>query len=409
MILFKNIRQIINASEAPYSVKKGVDLAKIDKIDDAYIICDAAEIKDFGRMADLKEKQSFSNEIDCKGSFILPSFVDSHTHLVFPKTREEEFVDRINGLSYEEIARRGGGILNTAKHTATIDESELYEGTLKRLYEIIRMGTAAVEIKSGYGLTLESELKLLRVAKKIQESSPIKIKTTFLGAHAVPKNINQSDYVKLVIEEMLPAVAEENLADYCDVFCDRGFFTQEETDKILNTASKYGLKAKIHANELDYSGGIQVGVKNNAISVDHLECTGKEEIQALKNSNTIATLLPSTAFFLEMEYPPARKMIEENLAVSLASDYNPGSSPSGNMNFIWSLACIKMKMLPEEAFNAATINSAHAMEIADTHGAIYKNGPANFLITEEFENLSFMPYNFGRPAIKSIVLNGKTI
>ncbi len=409
MILYKNIGQLINASNTPFKIKKGDELSKISLLEDAYIICDSNTVREFGKMADLKKQESIKTEIDCEGSFVLPSFVDSHTHLVFPKTREEEFVDRINGLSYEDIAKRGGGILNTAKHTATIDEEDLFQSTLKRLNEIIKLGTAAVEIKSGYGLSLESELKLLRVAKRIKDISPIAVKTTFLGAHAVPREMNQSDYVKTVIEEMLPAVADEKLADYCDVFCDRGFFTQEETDKILNAAVKYGLKAKIHANELDYSGGIQVGVKNNAISVDHLECTGDEEIEALKNSNTIATLLPSTAFFLEMEYPPARRMIDENLAVSLASDYNPGSSPSGNMNFIWSLACIKMKMLPEEAFNAATINAAYAMELGDTHGGIYKNGPANFIITEKFDNLSFMPYNFGRPAIKNIVLNGEII
>ncbi len=409
MYLYKNIRQLINASKKPLNVKKGKDLAKLKSIDNAYIVCDKDGIRNFGKMTDLNHDSSFAREIDCKGSFVMPSFVDSHTHLVFPKTREEEFVDRINGLSYVEIAKRGGGILNTARHTAKISEEELYESTWLRLNEIIKMGTAAVEIKSGYGLSLESELKLLRAAKSIQEASPILVKTTFLGAHAVPKEIEQEIYVKKVIEEMLPAVAQEDLADYCDVFCDRGFFTEKETDDILNAASKYGLKAKIHANELDYSGGIQVGVKNKAISVDHLECTGEAEIEALRNSNTIATLLPSTAFFLEMEYPPARKMIEENLALSLASDYNPGSSPSGNMNFIWSLACIKMKMLPEEALNAATVNAAHAMEIGDTHGGIYLNGPANFIITENFENLSFMPYNFGRPAIKNIVLNGEIV
>ncbi|MEQ8359135.1 MAG: imidazolonepropionase [Cytophagales bacterium] len=409
MYLYSNIRQLINASKQAFDIKKGRDLATLESIENAFIICDTDGIKSFGQMSELDKNLAFTKEIDCEDSFVIPSFVDSHTHLVFPKTREEEFVDRINGLSYVEIAKRGGGILNTAKHTARISEEELFESTWLRLREIIKMGTGAVEIKSGYGLSLESELKLLRVAKRIQEASPIKVKTTFLGAHAVPKDMEQEAYVKTVIEEMLPAVAEEKLADYCDVFCDRGFFTEKETDAILNAASKYGLKAKIHANELDYSGGIQVGVKNKAVSVDHLECTGDAEIEALRNSNTIATLLPSTAFFLEMEYPPARKMIQENLAISLASDYNPGSSPSGNMNFIWSLACIKMKMLPEEALNAATVNAAYAMEIGESHGGIYINGPANFIITEKFEKLSFMPYNFGRPAIKNVVLNGEIV
>ncbi|MEQ8560777.1 MAG: imidazolonepropionase, partial [Cytophagales bacterium] len=307
MYLYSNIRQLINASKQAFDIKKGRDLATLESIENAFIICDTDGIKSFGQMSELDKNLAFTKEIDCEDSFVIPSFVDSHTHLVFPKTREEEFVDRINGLSYVEIAKRGGGILNTAKHTARISEEELFESTWLRLREIIKMGTGAVEIKSGYGLSLESELKLLRVAKRIQEASPIKVKTTFLGAHAVPKDMEQEAYVKTVIEEMLPAVAEEKLADYCDVFCDRGFFTEKETDAILNAASKYGLKAKIHANELDYSGGIQVGVKNKAVSVDHLECTGDAEIEALRNSNTIATLLPSTAFFLEMEYPPARK------------------------------------------------------------------------------------------------------
>jgi imidazolonepropionase len=405
---FVNIKKLVNAFEKHQSVKSGKELNNLSEQTDAYLEVEDGKIKSFGSMKDLIGEDS-AEIIDCRGKLVIPAFVDSHTHLVFPRTREEEFVDRIRGLSYEEIARRGGGILNTARHMADIDEDELFESSLRRLHEIISMGTAGVEIKSGYGLSLETELKMLRVARRLKEVSPIAIKTTFLGAHAVPKGIEKSDYVNSVIEEMLPAVADQQLADYCDVFCDRGFFSEEDTDRILEAAAKFGLKPKIHANELDFSGGIQVGVKHGAISVDHLECTGDEEIQVLLKSNTIPTLLPSTAFFLGMEYPPARKMIDAGLPVSLASDYNPGSSPSGNMNFVMSLACIKLKMTPEEALNASTINAAHAMELGESHGAIVKGGKANFLITEEIDNLSFIPYNFGRPAIEKVIINGEII
>lgn len=405
---FINIKKLINAFDVPQTIRRGKDLNSVSELDDAFIEVENGLVSDFGSMNDLGSTD-FPEIIDCWGKFIIPAFVDSHTHLVFPKTREEEFVDRIRSLSYEEIARRGGGILNTARHMAGIDENELLESSLRRLHEIIGMGTSAVEIKSGYGLSLETELKMLRVAKRLAELSPIEIKTTFLGAHAVPKGMEKSEYVRSVIGEMLPAVASEGLADYCDVFCDRGFFSVEDTDRILDAAAKFGMKAKIHANELDYSGGIQMGVKHNAISVDHLECTGDEEIDVLLKSKTMPTLLPSTAFFLGMEYPPARKMIDAGLPVSLASDYNPGSSPSGNMNFVMSLACVKLRMTPEEALNAATINAAHAMELGESHGAIVRDRKANFLITEEIENLSFLPYNFGRPSIHKVIINGEII
>ncbi len=409
MILYKNIKKLYNAFDVPSAPKAGKSLSEVEIIENAYIISDNMLVFDFGRMEDLHPDINFEKVIDCQGSVVIPAYVDSHTHLVFPKTREEEFVDRIHGLSYEEIAKRGGGILNTSAYTAIIDEELLFDLSYARLKEVMAMGTGAIEIKSGYGLTLESELKLLHVANRLKEISPIEIKTTFLGAHAVPKGKDKTDYVNEIINEMIPEVARQKLADYCDVFCDRGFFSVEDTDRILNAAAKYGMKAKIHANELDYSGGIQVGVKNNAISVDHLEFTGTDEIQSLRNSRTIATLLPSTAFFLGLEYPPARTMIEEGLTVSLASDYNPGSSPSGNMNFIMSLACIDMKMTPEEALNASTINSAHALEMGNTLGGIYKNQKANFIITEKAENLSYLPYSFGRPVIKHVVLNGEII
>jgi imidazolonepropionase len=330
--------------------------------------------------------------------------------LVFAKSREGEFVDRINGLTYEEIAKKGGGILNSAKKLQNTSEDDLFESALERLHEVIRMGTGAIEIKSGYGLTLEDELKMLRVAKRLKEVSPILIKTTFLGAHAIPKSYtNRKEYIDLIVDEMIPQVAKESLADYCDVFCDRGFFTVEETDRILKQGLKFGMKAKIHANELDYSGGIQVGVDNKAISVDHLECVGEAEITKLKNSNTIPTLLPSTAFFLNLEYPPARKMIDSGLGVALATDYNPGSSPSGNMPFVIALACIKLRMSPQEAINAATINAAFALEIADTHGQIKKGNPANVFITKKMSSYDFIPYAFGSQIVDTVILNGKTI
>jgi imidazolonepropionase len=406
MKVFKNIRKLINAFDHSQSFLKGNNLSKVSEIENAYLIEDKGLILDFGEMSNLKLDTQNQQTIDCTGKFIIPSFIDSHTHLVFPRTREKEFVDRIKGRSYEEIASNGGGILNSAKKTQDISEEDLFESAKRRLDEIINMGTAAVEIKSGYGLSLESELKLLRAANRIKEISPITVKTTFLGAHAVPQGISKEDYVDSVINEMIPEVAKQKLADYCDVFCDRGFFSFEDTNRILEAAEKYGMKSKIHANELDFSGGIQAGVKNHSISVDHLECTGDEEIAALLSSDTIPTLLPSTAFFLGIEYPPARKMIDSGLGVSLASDYNPGSSPSGNMSFVLSLACLKLKMLPEEALNAATINAAHAMELGDSHGGIYKNGIANFLVTEEMESLSFLAYNFGRPSIDQVILNG---
>ena len=407
MILYKNIHKLYNALNSISPPKKGNELSKVKVIENAYILVDEGKVADFGHDSSVLDFQKITKTINCEGRSVIPCYVDSHTHLVYPKSRDEEFVDRIKGLSYEAIAERGGGILNTAKRTAETSEDDMFESSLERLKEVIHFGTGAIEIKSGYGLNLESELKMLRVAQRLKEVSPIPIKTTFLGAHAVPSNISKKDYVRNVVEVMIPEIARQKLADYCDVFCDRGFFSVEDTDQILEAAAKFGMKAKIHANELDFSGGIQVGVKNNALSVDHLEFTGSEEIKALQSSATIPTLLPSTAFFLGFEYPPARKMIEANLPVSLASDYNPGSSPSGNMNFILSLACIKIRMLPEEALNAATINAAYAMELGDQSGAIYEGQAANFIITEKIENLSFIPYSFGRPAISDVVINGE--
>lgn len=349
--------------------------------------------------------------IDCSGKMVLPAFCDSHTHLVFAAWRENEFVDRIKGLSYEEIAKRGGGILNSAAKLQQASEDELFDLAIERLHEVMHMGTGAIEIKSGYGLTLESEIKMLRVIRRIKDLNLIPVKATFLGAHAMPSlfKSNRAEYIRLLTEGMLPLIAEQGLADYIDVFCDKGFYTVEETDLILEAGVWHGLKPKIHANELDYSGGIQVGVKHQAVSVDHLEYTGPEEIASLASSNTIATILPSTAFFLGLPYAPARDMIENNLCVALASDYNPGSSPSGNISFILSLACVKLKMLPSEAFNALTINGAAALELSDKVGSITTSKSANLLITKPVSSLAYLPYSFGAGWIEKVIIGGRVI
>ncbi|MCK4465228.1 MAG: imidazolonepropionase, partial [Bacteroidales bacterium] len=365
MLLIKNIKSLIQVEKTPKKWVAGKDMANIHTIKDAFLLLENGIIKDFGLMKDFKEQVTEGDVLDASGKLVFPSFCDSHTHIVYAGSRELEYRDKILGLSYEEIAKRGGGILNSARLLHNTSEDALYEQALKRINEIIRLGTGAVEIKSGYGLTLEDELKMLRVIRRLKEHTPVTIKSTFLGAHAVPAEYKtrQSEYVDLVINEMIPVVAYENLADYIDVFCDRGFFTVEETERILKAGQKYGLRPKIHANELDYFGGIQVGVKYNALSVDHLEYTGDEEIKVLKNSETMPTLLPGASFFLGMIDPPARKMIDAGLPLALASDYNPGSSPSGNMKFILSLGNIKLRLLPEEAINAVTINGAYAMGV----------------------------------------------
>lgn len=410
-ILIKNIKAIIQAEQEPRLKVGGADMKELPLMMDAWLAIDDGYIADFGPMAEWPGILDWTDleVIDATDKFVFPAWCDPHTHIVFDGSREGEFVDRINGLTYEEIAKRGGGILNSAKRLQNASEDSLTEQALGRLNEMMCLGTGAVEIKSGYGLSLESELKMLRVIKKLKSLSPLAIKSTFLGAHAIPMEYKEKRerYIELIVGEMLPAVAEEQLADYCDVFCDRGFFTVEETDIILQKASDLGLKAKIHANELDYSGGIQVGVKNKAISVDHLECTGDEEIAALLASDTMPTLLPSTAFFLGMENPPARKMIDAGLPVALASDYNPGSSPSGNMNFVVSLACIKLKMTPEEAINAATINAAYAMELNHHLGSIALGKKANLFITNEIPSYGYIPYSFGKDRIETVIINGE--
>ncbi|PID89525.1 MAG: imidazolonepropionase [Bacteroidia bacterium] len=415
MLIIKNIKELVQVEDNPTTMVCGADMAKLSSIQDAFLVAKDDIILDFGKMTDLAlsvyEEEDCIIEIDASGKMVFPSFCDSHTHIVYAGSREIEYTDKIKGLSYEEIAKRGGGIINSSQRLKNTSEEELYNQSLERVKEIIELGTGAVEIKSGYGLDTESELKMLRVIKRLKETTPIEIKSTFLGAHSIPLKYrdNQGKYVDLVIKEMIPQVASEKLADYIDVFCDKGFFTVEETARILTAGMQYGMRPKIHANELDYSGGIQVGVAHNALSVDHLEFVGEAEIKALKNSGTMPTILPGAAFFLNMRYSPVRDMMNAGLPIALASDFNPGSSPSGNMKFVMSLACINYKMLPEEAINATTINSAYAMGISETHGSIAKGKKANFYITKEIPTYHFMPYAYGSNLIDTIVLNGEVL
>lgn len=409
-LLIRNIRGLVQTEVTPVLKVSGSDMSVIHILSDAYLLIKDERIADFGLMKDLPEKAAGgTRQIDASGRFVFPSFCDSHTHLVYAGSREKEFTDKIRGLSYEEIARRGGGILNSAKLLHETSEDELFEQSAVRAAEIIKQGTGAVEIKSGYGLNLEDELKMLRVIRRIRESFPLEVRSTFLGAHAVPEEYRgrQEKYVDLVIKEMIPAVAAEKLADYIDVFCDKGFFTVEETGRILEAGMKHGLRAKIHANELDFSGGVQAGVQYNALSVDHLERSGEAEIKALQGTDTMPTLLPGSALFLGLPDPPARKMIESRLPVALASDYNPGSSPSGNMKLVMSLACIRLKMLPSEAINAATINSAYAMGISETHGSIARGKIANLFITKNIPSVEFFPYAFGSDLVETVILKGE--
>lgn len=406
-LLIRNIKTLVQAERQPRKLVSGPEMADLPVLHDAYLLVQDERIHAFGPMSECPA--TADQTLDATGRMVFPGWCDSHTHIVFAASREEEFVSRIRGLSYEEIARQGGGILNSARKLQAASEDELFEGAWNRLQEVIGMGTGAIEVKSGYGLSLESELKMLRVVRRLKARSPIAIKATFLGAHAVPAEYKtrREDYISLIIKEMLPAVVEENLADYCDVFCDQGFFTVEETGRILEAAAGYGLKAKIHANELGYTGGVQAGIAAGAISVDHLEYTGDAEIEALLQSDTLPTLLPSCAFFLGIPYAPARKMIDAGLPVVLATDYNPGSSPSGRMSLVVALACIKMKMLPEEAIQAATLNGARAMELENSHGSIAVGKTATFFITKPMPSIACLPYAFGSDLVETIVLNGQ--
>jgi len=410
-LLIKNIKELVQVEyDEPKIAVQGAKMSELPSIQNAFLLLENDLIHSFGKMEDCGNLAETADDvIDAKGKTVFPSWCDSHTHIVYAGSREGEFVNRIKGMSYEEIAENGGGILNSAKRLQNTSEDDLFEQALRRLNEIISYGTGAVEIKSGYGLTVDAELKMLRVIKRLKEVSPIQIKSTFLGAHAIPveyKN-NRQGYIDLIINEMLPVISSEKLADYCDVFCDKGFFTVEESIQILNAGIKHGLVPKLHANELANSGGVQVGTDVGAISVDHLEFVEEAEIEALMKSETMPTLLPSTAFFLNLPFAPARKMIEAGLPVALASDYNPGSTPSGRMPFVISLACIKMKMLPEEAINAATINTAYAMDLTASHGSICKGKIANVFITKEIPSIAFIPYSFGTDLIDTIILNGK--
>ena len=413
-MLIINIKELCGIVEDGSLWKAGSAMSDVKRIKNAYLLIKGSKIADYGEMNSPKYREYLAQErkvVDAKGGLVLPAFCDSHTHLVYANSREMEFCDKIRGLSYEEIAKRGGGILNSAKATAAASEDELYESAMQRLDEIMCMGTGAVEIKSGYGLTTESELKLLRVIRRMKENSPMTIKANFLGAHGIPMEYrgHQEDYVDLVINEMIPLVAAEDLADFIDVFCDKGFFTVEDTERILMAGIKYGMRPKIHANEMAVSGGVQVGVKYGAISVDHLEQMGKEEIEALKGSDTMPTVLPGCAFFLNLPLSPVRDMINAGLPVAMASDFNPGTSPSGNMQFVLSCACIKYRMTPEEALNATTLNTAYAMDVSRELGSITKGKIANVIITNPMTQLEFMPYYYGANKVQTMILKGKVI
>ena len=388
----------------------GKDMAQMETIKNAYLIIEDDKFAAFGPMSELKE-QNADTVIDATGRMVLPSFCDSHTHLVYAGSREIEYIDKIRGLSYEEIAKRGGGILNSAKRVQEASEEQLYEDAMKRLEQMISFGTGAVEIKSGYGMTTEAEMKMLRVIRRLKETSPLTIKATLLGAHGIPMEYRgrQEAFVDLVINEMIPQAAAEGLADYIDVFTDQGFFTVEDTDRMLDAGAKYGLRAKIHANELAYSGGIQCAVRHNALSCDHLEYTGDAEIEALLGSETMATVLPGAAFFLNMVHAPVRKMMDAGLPVAMASDCNPGSSPSCNMQLILSFACVNYRMLPEEAINATTINSGYAMGVSDMLGSIAVGKKANFYITTPIPTYEYLPYAYGENKVSRTFLNGKEV
>ncbi|MDD3722083.1 MAG: imidazolonepropionase [Lutibacter sp.] len=408
--LIINIKELLQVENASKKMICGAAMKVLPTIKNAFLLIENDVIKDFGKMEVLPEIIT-DKTIEASGKIVLPTWCDSHTHIVYAGNREQEFIDRIHGLSYEAIANKGGGILNSAIKLQQTSEEDLYQQSAKRVEEVMKLGTGAVEIKSGYGLTKEAELKMLRVIKKLKENYPITIKSTFLAAHALPTEFknNKSGYLDMVINEILPVVAAENLAEYVDIFCETGYFSVDDTDRILKAGAKYGLIPKIHVNQFNAIGGVQVGVKYKALSVDHLELMRDEDIEVLKNSNTMPVALPSCSYFLSIPYTPARKIIDAGLPLALASDYNPGSTPSGNMNFVISTACIKMKMTPEEAINAATINGAYAMGLEKTHGSICKGKKANFMISKEIPSYGFIPYSFGNSHIDKVFIEGKEI
>ncbi len=407
-VLISNIKFLVNTRNELHLLR-GKELAELPVVENAWLLVKEGSIADWGSMNEIPDASVANEIIDAAGRSVFPCWCDSHTHLVFAASREEEFTDKIRGLTYAEIASKGGGILNSARKVQESSESELLERALIRLHDLIRLGTGAIEIKSGYGLTVEAELKMLRVIKQLKALSPIPVKATFLGAHAFPAEYkeNRESYIKLIMEEMLPAIAAEHLADYIDVFCENGFFTVEETIQIVQAGYAYGLKAKIHANQLSVSGGVEAGVALKALSVDHLESMNEASITALANSNTIGTLLPTAAYFLRMPFQPARALVDAGVAVALASDFNPGSSPSGNMNMVVSMSCIQMRLLPEEAINAASINGSFAMETENLVGAICRGHKANFFLTTKIPSIAYFPYAFGSNLVDTVFINGK--
>lgn len=407
-MLLQNIASLIQVRNNTIDWVAGADMATVPRLENAYLKIEDDKIASFGDMTDCPKAEPDEVVMDVAGRFVLPTFVDSHSHIIFAETREGEFVDKIKGASYAEIAARGGGILNSAKKLQNLSEDQLFDRAMARVNEVIGFGTGCLEIKSGYGLTTKDEIKMLRVAKRINKETPLTVKTTFLGAHAIPQEYdNRQDYINLVINEMIPLVAAEKLADYIDVFCEEGFFSPQETEKVLEAGTSYGLVPKIHANQLHISGGVEVGVKMGARSVDHLENMGDEQISILKKGNTMPTLLPGSAFFLNNKYPPARKIIDAGLPVALATDYNPGSAPAGKMAFMMSLACIKMKMTPEESLNASTINGAYAMDVLATHGSISIGKTASIIITKPIPDIAYIPYSFTGDFIDKVILNGQ--
>ena len=409
-VLITNIKELLQVRDSAIKKVSGKDMKILPAIKNAFVLIEEDEIVDFGPMKNFKGI-SADKIIDASGKLVLPAWCDSHTHIVYAGNREQEFVDRINGLSYEEIANRGGGILNSAEKLQNTTEDDLYEQSIERIKNVMKMGTGAIEIKSGYGLTVDAELKMLRVIKKIENNFGIKVRSTFLGAHALPKEFikNKTGYIDLIIEEMLPRIAKGNLADYIDVFCEKGYFSLKDTERILRAGQKYNLKSKIHVNQFNAFGGVGLAVKYKALSVDHLEELNPEDIEVLKGSDTMPVALPACSYFLSIPYTPARSLIDSGLPLALASDYNPGSSPSGNMNFVVSTACIKMKMTPEEAINAATLNSAYSMGIEDKYGSVTRGKKANLIITKEVPSYLYLPYAFGENNIDKVLINGKLI
>ena len=408
--LIINIKELLQVRNSNILKVSGKAMKQLPALENAYVLIEDTTIKDYGSMQGLNGINA-DEIIDATGKMVLPCWCDSHTHIVYAGHREQEFVDRINGLSYTEIANRGGGILNSAKTLQNTSEDDLYNQSIKRVKAVMKLGTGAIEIKSGYGLTVDAELKMLRVIQRIKNEFPVQIKATFLGAHAIPNTYkdNKETYLDLIIKDMLPKIAKEQLADYIDVFCEKGYFSLEDTDKILSAGKEYGLIPKIHVNQFNAFGGVAIGVKHNALSVDHLEELNDNDINALKNSSTMPVALPSCSYFLSIPYTPARQIIDAGLPLALATDYNPGSTPSGNMNFVVSTACIKMKMTPEEAINAATINGAYAMGISEICGSITKGKKANLIITKDIPSYNYLPYAFGDNHIDTVIINGELI